>query len=198
MAGERGVLRHPSFLDRGYPERSLLLRRCWQRRSRYVGRTDVDERAFDRMARLWGTSTDRRRALRLIGAGVIAGFWLGRGKTTAAQTSAGQMTCTQDADCQDGDAATCTGAACQDGFCTFFIVSCIPGTICCGNGECCPVEVTGGCTADTDCVQTSGDPCWRAVCTNGTCLSQRVMCPPSEFCRDGTCAPIGLAPIPVP
>src|SRR5688500_16015012 len=99
MAGERGVLRHPSFFDRGYPEHSLVPRRCWQRWSSYVGRTDVDERAFDRMVRLWGTSTDRRRALRLIGAGVIAGSWLRRSKTTAAQTNGAQMACTQDADC---------------------------------------------------------------------------------------------------
>jgi hypothetical protein len=109
-----------------------------------VERTDVDEHAFDRMSRLWGTSTDRRWALRLVGTSVMAGFWLGRGgKTAAAQGSGAQMTCTQDADCQDGDADPCTGAACQEGFCTFFIVSCIPGTICCGNGECCPVEATG-------------------------------------------------------
>jgi hypothetical protein len=108
------------------------------------------------------------------------------------------MTCTQDADCQDGDADHCTGATCQEGFCTFFIVTCIPGTTCCGNGECCPVEATGGCTADTDCVETSGDPCWRAMCANGTCLSQRVTCPPGEFCRDGACGSIGAVPFLVP
>jgi hypothetical protein len=125
------------------------------------GRVDVDGPDFDRMARLWGTSADRRRALRLIGAGVIAGSWLGRGSNiTAAQTSVAQMTCTQDADCQDGDADPCTGAACQDGFCTFTIVSRIPGTNCCGNGECCPAGESGGCTADADCVPTSSDPCW--------------------------------------
>jgi hypothetical protein len=159
----------------------------------------VDGLSFDRMARLWGASTDRRRALRLIGAGVIAGSWLGRGGgLAAAQTNVAQMTCTQDADCQDGDADPCTGAARQDGFCTFFIVSCIPGTICCGNGECCPVGGSGGCIEDADCLQTSSDPCWRAICANGSCLSQRVRCPPGEFCRDGSCGPIGLAPISIP
>ena len=158
----------------------------------------MDGYVFDRMARLWATTTDRRRTLCLIGAGVIAGTGIGRGKSAAAQTSVAQMTCTQDAECQDGDGDPCTGGLCQEGFCTFFIVSCIPGTICCGNGECCPVEATGGCTADAGCVQTSSDPCWRAVCTNGTCLSQRVTCPPGEFCRDGSCGPIGLAPISLP
>ena len=101
----------------------------------------MDGHAFDRMARLWGTNTDRRRALQLIGTGVMAGSWLNRGsKTAAAQSSGAQMTCTQNADCQDGDADPCTGGICQEGFCTFFIVSCIPGTTCCGNGECCSVE----------------------------------------------------------
>jgi len=162
------------------------------------GRADVDGHAFDRITRLWGTSTDRRRALQLIGAGVIATSWLGRDKSAAAQTSVAQMTCTQDADCQDGDADLCTGGICQEGFCTFFIVSCIAGTTCCGNGECCTAGGTGSCTADADCLQTSGDPCWRATCANGTCLSQRVACPPGEFCRDGTCARIGHEPISVP
>jgi hypothetical protein len=118
----------------------------------------VDGHAFDRITRLWGTSTDRRRALRLIGAGIMAGSWIGRRKTAAAQTNMGQITCTQDADCQDGDLDPCTGAACQEGFCTFFIVACIPGTICCGHGECCTAEATEGCTADTDCVQTKVIP----------------------------------------
>lgn len=153
--------------------------------------------AFDRMTRLWGTSTDRRRALQLIGAGLVVGSGLSREKTAAAQTSVAQMTCTQDADCQDGDADPCTGATCQEGFCTFFIVSCIPGTICCGNGECCAAGESGRCAADADCVPTSSDPCWTAMCANGVCLSQRVSCPPGEFCRDGSCAPIGSAPIPM-
>ncbi|MDF3042670.1 MAG: hypothetical protein K0Q71_5376, partial [Thermomicrobiales bacterium] len=39
----------------------------------------MDGYVFDRMARLWATTTDRRRTLRLIAAGVIATSWLGRG-----------------------------------------------------------------------------------------------------------------------
>jgi len=161
-------------------------------------KVSVDGYVFDRMARLWATTTDRRRTLRLIGAGVIAGTGIGRGKSAAAQTSAAQMTCTQDADCQDGDADPCTGGLCQEGFCTFFIVSCIEGTACCGNGECCTAEGTGGCTADADCVQTSGDPCWKATCLMGACAVRHVECPVGEFCRDGTCAPIGHVPISTP
>ena len=158
----------------------------------------MDGHAFDRMARLWAITTDRRRTLRLIGAGVIAGTGIGRGKPAAAQPSVAQTTCAQDADCQDGDADPCTGGLCQEGFCTFFIVSCIEGTTCCGNGECCTAGGTGGCTTDADCAQTSADPCWGTRCVTGACVVRHVECPPGEFCREGTCAPIGHVPISVP
>jgi hypothetical protein len=153
----------------------------------------MDGSAFDRIARLWGTTSHRRRLLRLIGASAITGSWFSRAKTVAAQMGAEQMTCVQDADCGDGDADPCTGAACIDGFCTFFIVDCIPGTICCGNGECCPIGGIGRCTTDADCGQISLDPCQRAICAAGTCLSQRMPCPPGEFCHLGSCTPIGSA-----
>ena len=147
--------------------------------------------AFDRMARFWGTSTDRRRTLRLIGAGVIAGTGIGRGKSAAAQTSVAQLTCTQDADCQDGDADPCTGGLCQEGFCTFFIVSCIEGTTCCGNGECCPVGESGGCLADTDCSPASDDPCEGVRCEAGTCVPFLATCGPDfTCCGNGVCCPL--------
>jgi hypothetical protein len=31
----------------------------------------------------------------------------------------------------------CTGAVCEAGSCSYTSVACIPGYICCGNGECC-------------------------------------------------------------
>ena len=159
----------------------------------------MDGHAFDRITRLWGTSTDRRRALRLIGAGVMAGSWARRGGAFAtAQEAVAQMTCTQDADCQDGDADLCTGGICQEGFCTFFIVSCIAGTTCCGNGECCTAGGNGGCTADADCVQTSGDPCWGTRCVTGACVVQHVECPAGAYCRYGACVPFGARSIPMP
>jgi hypothetical protein len=151
----------------------------------------VDGPRFDRIARIWGTGTNRRRALRLIGSGVLASSWLGRGKTTVAQTSTAQTTCTQDADCADGDSDSCTGAACVDGSCTFFIVSCIPGTICCGNGECCPAGEPGGCLADTDCSPTSGDPCEGVRCESGGCVTFMVDCTPGFVCcGNGVCCPV--------
>lgn len=48
-----------------------------------------------------------------------------------------QRTCQSDADCLDGDSDACTGAACEEGTCVYFIVTCAPGFVCCGNGECC-------------------------------------------------------------
>lgn len=47
------------------------------------------------------------------------------------------LPCTQDAVCVDGDLDSCTSGACVDGTCTFFIVDCLPGYACCGNGACC-------------------------------------------------------------
>jgi hypothetical protein len=144
----------------------------------------VDERAFDRMARLWGTTTDRRRALQLIGASVIAGSWLRSSKSAAAQ-----MTCTQDADCQDGDADPCTGGRCEGGTCTFTSVFCAPGFACCGNGECCPEESPGSvaCASDADCQDADADPCTGARCEGGTCVSSILTCAAGFTCCAGAC-----------
>ena len=150
----------------------------------------MDGDAFDRIARFWGTCTDRRRALRLLGAGVIAGTWFGRGKLIAAQTSTVEMTCLQDADCLDGDIDPCTGGACVDGLCTYFIVDCIPGHTCCGNGACCPTGEPGSCMADTDCVPMSSNPCEGIRCEGGACVPFLATCAPDFICcGNGTCCP---------
>ena len=41
-------------------------------------------------------------------------------------------------DCLPAEAYPCTGALCDAGSCTYTSVACIPGNVCCGNGECCP------------------------------------------------------------
>ena len=154
-------------------------------------RVEMNGNAFDRIARIWSKPTDRRGVLRLMGAGVMTGSWLSRGKTIAAQTTAEQMTCAQDADCSDGDADPCTGAACVDGFCTFFIVSCIPGTTCCGNGECCPAGEPSGCLADADCSPASDDPCEGLRCEDGQCVPFLVTCASDlACCGSGLCCPV--------
>jgi hypothetical protein len=158
----------------------------------------VDGQVFARITRRWSIAADRRRLLRFLGASVLATWELRRGPSAVAQMDTGPMTCTQDADCQDGDANPCSGATCLDGLCTFFIVDCIAGTICCGNGACCPDEASDSCTTDTDCAQTRSDPCRETTCVTGTCLSQGVPCPPGQFCHLDSCAPIGPAPIAMP
>ena len=158
----------------------------------------MDGQVIDQLSRIWASAADRRRVLRLLGAGVLTASWLRRGQDAVAQVDEAQETCAQDADCQDGDANPCSGAACLEGVCTFFIVDCIAGTICCGNGECCPVEASGNCTADADCAPTMSDPCRDAMCVNGTCLAQRMTCPPDQFCHLGSCVPIGPTSISMP
>ena len=150
----------------------------------------MDGNAFDRMTRLWGASTDRRRALRLIGAGVMAGSWLGRGGTVAAAPSRlAQTTCSQDADCQDADGDPCTGGRCEGGTCTFTNAFCAPGFVCCGNGECCPEGSPGpgACASDADCQDADADPCTGARCEGGACVPYILTCAPGFTCCAGEC-----------
>lgn len=149
----------------------------------------MDGRRFDRVARVLATSAGRRGALRLLGAGLLAGSFSRRtGDGVAAQESAGPIPCGQDDDCRDADLDPCTGGACLDGLCTYFIVDCIPGHVCCGNGTCCPTGEANGCVADTDCAQASDDPCAGVRCDNGACVSFLAACAPeSACCGNGVC-----------
>jgi len=129
--------------------------------------------------------------LRALGAGVLLSWGLGRSSgRIAAQEVLAPVACVQDGDCVDADADPCTGAACLDGTCAFFVVDCIPGHVCCGNGTCCPAGETEGCLADTDCVPTSGDPCEGVRCEGGACVPFLVTCAPDfACCGNGTCCP---------
>jgi hypothetical protein len=152
----------------------------------------VDERQFDRIVRSWATRTNRRRALRFMGIGSLVAWWQRTGPDSAAQETQEPVPCAQDADCLDGDADACTGATCVDGFCTYFIVDCIPGHICCGNGACCPVEEGGSCLADTDCLVVSEDPCAGTRCEGGSCVPFLATCAPDfACCGNGVCCPVG-------
>ena len=152
----------------------------------------MDERKFDRIARSWATRTNRRRALRLVAIGSLVAWCHRARRDSAAQEILGPTPCSQDTDCLDGDADACTGATCLDGFCSYFIVDCIAGHICCGNGSCCPVEEGGSCLADTDCEAASEDPCEGARCDGGSCVPFRAACPPDfACCGNGVCCPVG-------
>lgn len=152
---------------------------------------DVDGEGFDRLARIWGTGTDRRRALHLLGVGLLAGGWLGSRDDAGAQETGGPVTCIQDDDCFDGDLDLCTGASCVDGLCTYFVVDCIPGHVCCGNGACCPIGEPGSCLADSDCALASSDPCQGVRCEGGACVPYLFSCAPGfACCGNGTCCEV--------
>ena len=154
-------------------------------------RAAMDGPQFDSLVRTFGMRSDRRRTLRLVAAGLLAN-WGARmvARNAGAQDTPPSDTCAEDAACVDGDLDPCTGGACVDGLCTYFIVDCIPGHVCCGNGECCPADESGGCLADTDCVPMSGEPCEGVRCEGGACVPFLATCAPDfACCGNGTCCP---------
>lgn len=153
----------------------------------------MDGPDFDRITRSWARRTNRRGALRGLAAGLLTGWgWRRSGGAAVAQEGPAAITCTQDAECLDGDLDPCTGATCVDGSCTYFIVDCIPGHVCCDNGACCPSEEPGICLTDADCMPTSGDPCEGTLCEGGVCVSFLVSCAADHACcGNGACCPTG-------
>jgi len=119
----------------------------------------MTDRRFDVIVQALAQKASRRQTVQAVLAFVLGAASGARGQRAVAQETApsAEISCVEDADCATASSDSCTGAYCDSGMCTFFIVTCIPGYICCGNGECCLAgEIGGG--ADTDCVQTSGDP----------------------------------------
>ena len=111
---------------------------------------------FDSLMRTLTAPGSRRRLLR--GFAVTAATGLALRLSTGAV--AGQVvsedsgeTCTEDSDCIPAEPDPCTGAVCDAGSCSYTSVACMPGYVCCGNGECCP-EGDAGTLPDV----TSGDP----------------------------------------
>jgi hypothetical protein len=157
----------------------------------------VDEQSFDRIARALGANASRRVSLRIAAAAILAATGpAGRRRAAAAQGSPapqrppGPMFCRQNDDCLSGELDPCTGAACVDGLCLTFIVDCIPGYVCCGNGQCCPPGEPGVCLSDDDCFQPDGDPCQGVHCEAGTCVPFLVSCAPGFVCcGSGQCCP---------
>lgn len=151
----------------------------------------MDGERFDCITRGFDAILDRRGALRVLGAGLVAtgGSWFSRTHADA-QSGPGFTVCMQDADCLDADLDPCTGSACVDGACTYFIVDCIPGHVCCGNGVCCPTGESGSCMEDADCIAVSGDPCQGFRCEAGACSLFVVSCAPGfTCCGNGVCCP---------
>lgn len=150
----------------------------------------MDGHDFDRITRSWAGRTHRRGALQLLAAGLLAGWGWRQARPVKAQESPAATACTQDADCADDDLDPCTGASCAEGSCAYFIVDCVPGFVCCGNGACCPSGEPGACLADADCLPESDDPCAGARCEGGTCVAVLVSCAPDyACCGNGSCCP---------
>ena len=154
----------------------------------------MDARRFDGLTKAWGTRTGRRETLRLAAIGLLALWTARRGETRAdAQDAFNPGACVLDEDCQDGDGSECTGASCLGGMCAYFVVDCMPGYVCCGNGACCPSGGVATCAADADCVTADPDPCVGAKCLEGACAPYILTCAPDHTCLKGACVPIGFA-----
>ena len=110
---------------------------------------------FDSLMRILAASKSRRRLLRgfVVTATTGLALRLSTGAVAAQVVTDTDETCTQDSDCMPAAPDPCTGAVCDAGSCSYTSVACIPGYICCGNGECCP-EGDAGTLPDV----TSGDP----------------------------------------
>jgi hypothetical protein len=147
----------------------------------------MDGQRFDEIARTLGGGTNRRRILRALGAVIPGGMAIAsRAGSAVAQAP---TVCFQDSDCIEGSDNPCSGASCVGGTCTFFIVDCIPGYGCCGNGECCPESAgSAACSSDADCVDDDPDPCTGSTCQNGTCTPYSLLCVEGFVCCRGECA----------
>ena len=99
----------------------------------------MDEHRFDTLVRNLVATRSRRQCLRgLAAAGAAALAFHPGAVPVAAQVASTDETCSQDSDCVPAETDSCTGAYCDAGSCTYTSVACIPGYVCCGNGECCP------------------------------------------------------------
>ena len=142
----------------------------------------MDSQRFDHLARSLAKATGRRQVLRGLGLAALGGFFA---RGAAAQEVA---TCSQDSDCAIPEGDPCSGVSCQDGTCAVFIVDCIPGFVCCNNGQCC--EDVPACATDADCAGSNADPCATTSCIDGACATSLVTCAPGFTCCGGGCAPV--------
>jgi hypothetical protein len=113
----------------------------------------MDGPGFDWLARRLATDTNRRRAVRFLGAS-MASMLLGRGTPTAARdegTLDDLPVCSRDSDCEPGLAPDpCVSVSCEGDLCITSIVECMPGFHCCGGG--CVAPCGAGQTLDASCL----------------------------------------------
>lgn len=134
----------------------------------------MDGQEFDKIARLFAGSGNRRQALKRIAGGVLGGtFALG-----AAQR-AGATTCTKSEDCLQyypgNKCKVCVSGECKD-------KDCSPGKV--TNEYCDPAD--GVCKCKSTHPKRCGDTCYPkgTCCTNG-----KPECPTGQSCQSGICKP---------
>jgi hypothetical protein len=156
-----------------------------------AGRTLVDGKRIDGIARKLAAGTDRRRAVQMVGAGLLAAWWSERRRLgAAAQSDEGSSACTDDDDCRGSPVNPCYGATCVGGRCLGYVADCQAGYACCGQGACCPQQEALPCAVDADCVE-GDDPCAGGRCESGTCVPFRATCAPgTTCCANGSCCPL--------
>ena len=114
---------------------------------------------FDSLMRTLAAPGSRRRLLQgfVVTATTGLALRLSTGTVAAQVVTDSDETCTQNSDCMPAEPDPCTGAVCDAGSCSYTSVACIPGYVCCGNGECCAegevdagLDVTSGDAAGSD------------------------------------------------
>jgi len=135
----------------------------------------MDHQRFDDLTRRFAQRHSRRRLLRGVLGGAVAGALVhaGTGSTAAQSTCAeGQLDC--DGVCVDGccDNANCgaCGNVCADGFTCFEGVCDCPSGLCCEEGE----VICGG-------------TCVATCCDNNNCGACGTVCSAGETCFEGVC-----------
>jgi len=145
----------------------------------------VDGKRFDEWTRRLGDPTPRRRALRLLGAGITSALAAAaRPGAAAPPNKCGRLTCAAGETCLKGPGGprccptalvcgkTCLAAPCQE-----------PCQVCDpASGACVPAANGTACEADND-LCTVGDSC-----QNGTCVAgDPVTCTGGRVCSGGQC-----------
>jgi hypothetical protein len=147
-------------------------------------------RQLDHFARELGAAVDRRGAFRALAGLLLAATFSWRSRRRGLAQGTLTPSCRGDDDCLSDEFDTCMGAYCLDGVCETFVVDCLPGDVCCGNGSCCPSADVIECFADADCAIASDDPCLFAVCESAQCAMLIVDCAPGfSCCGTGECCP---------
>jgi hypothetical protein len=152
----------------------------------------VNERLFAVLTRAFAGRAGRRETLFLAAWGLLGGRQAHTDATPAAQVVNSPGTCVSDLDCETEGQGGCLAASCIGGRCLSYVVDCMEGSVCCGNGQCCPAGETHACLSDADCAVLGANPCAGARCVAGTCASYILTCAPDHTCRKGACVPIGF------